>query len=184
MNRPLVAALLGALWAAAATETRAQRGPLGAHVQVTATSSVVRLRGELLAVSPDSLWLLRDGGLVTVPLPNVVQVQVKRQPMGAGGIMAWGLIGGTISGLALTAACATLDDNSDCGGVFSVVLLTWSLWSGIWADVAGSGYRSYRREQIQIGVSPYARFPQGLPQGFALQRRSQPPPDTASVRSP
>lgn len=172
----LALALLGP-WARAGAQDR----PTGHRVRVTQPGSLSRLRGELIAVSLDSLWLLRDSTLVAVPTRNLARVEVKRRPMGAGDIMLWGVIGGAVSGAALTAACASYTDG--CGAVLPAIVLTWTLWSGLWATVTGSAYQSYPAVRVQRDLPAFARFPQGLPDRFRPRSPPAAPADTG-VRGP
>src|SRR5574341_50310 len=175
-------ALVAALLVGGGTPAQGQAPPVyGAQVRVTSCGSVARLRGELIAVTVDTVWLWHDARLMGVPSNEVLRVQVKRRPIGAGGITLWGLIGGAASGLALTGACAAYE-GGDCGAVFPAVLLTWGLWSGIWAAVSGSAYSSYSPERFQSDLRAFARFPQGLPSPFdPAWLRAPPPPDTGQA---
>lgn len=152
-----------------AGDAAAQDGPqLGKQVRVTRPGHLPALRGELIAVSLDSLWVLGDSRLLAVPSREVLRVEVKRRPMGGGQVMLWGLIGGAISGAALTGACASY--TGGCGGVLPGVMLTWAVWSGLWAAVAGSAYKSYPASALQTQVPAFARFPQGMPHAFGPGR--------------
>lgn len=170
-------ALLTLVLAGAWADAGAQSRPLGGRVRVTQSGSLPRLHGELIAVSLDSLWLLRDSTLVAIPTRDMIRVEVKRRPMGGGQIMLWGLIGGAVSGAALTAACASYTDG--CGSVLPAVMLTWTLWSGIWAAVSGSAYQNYPVEHLQTNLPAFARFPQGLPDGFHLGQPRSVPSDSS-----
>ncbi|MDH4043090.1 MAG: hypothetical protein OEY20_09370 [Gemmatimonadota bacterium] len=126
------------------------------------------IQGELIAVSPDSLWLLQSSTTIAVPLAEVGGVQMRRFHSGASAALIWGLVGGLVSGGLLTAACATVEDAS-CGGVMAFSLITWGLWGGIGAATLGSS--STRTLPPSEGaLRGYARFPQGLPGD--LERRT------------
>jgi hypothetical protein len=137
------------------------------------------LRGELLSAERDSLWILPpDGGVRVVGLRDVSQVRRRLSGMSAGGILIWATLGGLASGGGLTAACANVEDTS-CGAVLPVTLGLWWLAGGVAAAVSGSGQRT-----VALTVNalrPYARFPQGLPDGFPLAGLRR---EAREVRSP
>ncbi len=130
--------------------------------------------GELIATSRDSLWLLLPGRLEAVPRGAGLRVRVNRKKMGAGLAWAWAGIGAVVTGGALTAACSTVAEN--CGGVFVVTAVLWSLVGAFAApSIAGA-----RWENIDAwgDLPPHTRFPQGLPPGVDYQRligRNRPP---------
>ena len=159
--------------------------PAAAQMDSRMLGSTVRLKplagrrvpveeGELIATSRDSLWLLLPGRLVSVPRGAVLRVRVNRKKMGAGLAWAWAGIGAVVTGGALTAACSTVAE--DCGGVFVVTAVLWSLVGAFAApSIAGA-----RWENIDAwgDLPPHTRFPQGLPPGVDYQRligRNRPP---------
>jgi hypothetical protein len=132
----------------------------GAHVAVL--RGATELPGELIAVGPDSVWLLVDTGLVAVPRLEIDGVKLQRKALGAGGIAIWGALGATVTGLALTAACSTLQGGS-CGPVLPGTFIAWLLPTGIAAAAAGS--RDETLHELDR-LTAFARFPQGLPPGL------------------
>lgn len=138
----------------------------GAEVVPVSGSGHSRVSGELIAVSADSVWVLADHGLVTVPLAQVAAVRVVRHRFTTGRVLTWSVVGGTISGVALAAACSGADEGNDCGGVFPAVLLSWAIVGGISAaTVGGSAYVRLRPSEWEK-LRPFARFPQGIPEQF------------------
>ena len=135
---------------------------LGSQVDVSLTfGQRARLKGELVAVSVDSLWVLANSALVSAPLARVVRVRVKRHSLGGGAALAWGIAGGVVTGGLLTAACSSVAD--DCGGVFAVMAVSWLVFTAIAAPSMESSSRiDFRRSQWQ-DLRAHARFPQGLP---------------------
>ena len=157
-----VGALAALLAASASAGAGAQtRVPRGAMVRVQRTGVLVDLRGELIAASSDTVWVLEGSQLVSIPAPVVWRVLVKRRPIGARGVAIWGLVGGVASGLGLTVACASYTDG--CGGVLPGVLVLWAGWTAVWAAVAGSEYSDYYSNEFETRLKSFARFPQGLP---------------------
>ena len=159
--------LMPMLGSAACVTGHYAASPYGRHVEVVpvpgATQSSVS--GELIAVSADSVWVLAHLGLLTVPLAQVDAVRVTRHGFTAGKALLWSAVAGTISGLALAAACGAADEG-DCAGVFPSVLLTWGIVGGISAaTVSGSARLRLGRTEWER-LRPYARFPQGIPEQF------------------
>jgi len=124
-----------------------------------------RTTGELIAVSLDSLWLLRDDALTVFSIADIEQVNVRQSTFGAKNALLWSLVAGTLSGAALTAACSSIEGN-DCSGLFPIVLLSWVLIGGIAAaSVEPARYAEFPEPQADV-LRPYSRFPQGLPEGY------------------
>jgi hypothetical protein len=132
-----------------------------------------RLSGELLAAERDSVWVLDRGEIAVMPLVLLQSVQVRR---GGGpdatGILVWAVVGGLVTGGALTAACSSVTE--DCGGVFVGTLVSWGLVGGIAAAITRSPHRWLPLDAHAI--APYARFPQGLPPSVTPNMRRAPSP--------
>lgn len=123
-----------------------------------------RVSGELIAVSVDSLWVLAERTLVTVPLAQVDAVHVARHRFTPKTALVWTAVGGLLSATALTVACGQVAD--DCGYVFPGVLLSWGMVGGLSAvTVSRSANLRFDRTEWDR-LRPYARFPQGIPEGF------------------
>lgn len=162
--------LLATLWIA--VPAAAQRSPppppsytpfsvYGSQV-ILDRRGVPSLRGELLAVSDTSLWLGDSTGAREVALSGLRQVRIDRHLPHAGRVFRTAMIIGSISGLALTAACSSVDDASGCGGVFIGSMLVWSAIGGLSAaSVAASAY-TYAAPEPAV-LQRFARYPQGMP---------------------
>jgi hypothetical protein len=138
-----------------------QPGPLGSTARFIMHDGA-GLSGELLAAQRDSAWLLQAGVVHALPLHNVFQVQLRGRGMDSKGILLWTLIGGAVTGAALTGACSSVSDG--CGGVFVATIGAWGLVGGIAAAITKSPHRWVDpRPEV---LAPYARFPQGLPPQF------------------
>lgn len=158
-----IAILLGAV-ASAAGQGHAGGPPiLGYHVVLDAEHGG-KIKGELIAVSPDSLWLLRDNALNVFPLADMRQVNVRQSSFGAGTALLWSLVVGAASGVALTAACESVA--CDCGGVLPAMLLSWTFFGGIAALAVEPSHYAEFRAPAADQLRPYARFPQGMPEAF------------------
>ncbi len=137
----------------------------GARLEVITFSprQGARPAGELITVSADSLWLLADSTLVGLALRDVSGVRVRRHKSGMGTMLTWGLVGGLASGGALAGACSTVADN--CGGILGGTTLAWLIVGGLAGiSLESSQYRTIREASVQA-LRPYARFPQGWPEG-------------------
>ena len=151
-------------WITVDTAAQDQRGWFAAS---SASSRTVA--GELIAVHTDSVFVLADSTLVSLPRAQVRRATLFAYESGWGALAAWGFIG-------------TLSTASN--GWYAVLTApTWIITSSI-----AAGIRS-RAPMVSLtdqggwdGLRMYARFPQGLPGG--LDRASlRPPPKRAAARA-
>jgi hypothetical protein len=138
--------------------------PWGRAVRVAPVpAAALRVSGELLAVSAESLWVALRHENVSVPFDQVERVYVRRSNLGAGQALGYSVMMGLVTGGALAAACGQVDDAA-CGAVLPVAVLSWLAWgalSGMSLEAgAFTGVPAAEWEQLR----PYARFPQGLPE--------------------
>lgn len=170
----LAAAVIGA-WPTSAAQSSSPVSPFGTQVRLTLAQQSVR--GELLAVSNDSVWILNDAFTVALARSDVRRVSYRRHNFGGRRALISGGVVSVVTTLAMAAACNSYTSTSEgagtmCGNAvgawFAVTagltLLTsgWS-WARQWHDLPLT-----RWEQL----SAHARFPQGLPPTF----RKPPPP--------
>jgi hypothetical protein len=156
-----ILAVAGTFLSPPAALAQHQTSPLGSTVRVI-MSDGARLSGELLAAQRDSSWLLEGDVIRAISLDDVSRAQVRGRGMDSGRILLWSLIGGVVTGAALTSACSGVAE--DCGGVFVASMLSWGLVGGIAAGITQSPHRWVDpRPEV---LAPYARFPQGLPPHF------------------
>lgn len=119
------------------------------------------VKGELLAVDPDKLWILEDPDeqpqLVTVPRRDVQRVSVEAFPSGAILPATWTAIG--------TASTVS-------HGFF--LIFSAPIWLGtgipVSVDQAMSNDLDVNRRELG-GLFQFARFPQGMPPGWAIDPR-------------
>lgn len=163
-----IATWTGLLLLAAATAAPAQRlkPPFGSEVRLN-IGDTTNLKGELLAVDRDSIWVLfgpaHERRLARVPLTEVSEVRVDRGGMGAGAALQWSIIAGLISGIALHRACSSV--GGDCGAVLPGTLLLWGfIGATSAASLESRRYQTLPPEPDSLRAR--ARFPQGLPPGF------------------
>jgi hypothetical protein len=122
--------------------------------------------GELIAAEPARVWVLGKEQVFEVPLSSVAEVRVRRHGLTAQKALLWTLLGAVVTGGLLAGACESVEGNQNCGSVFAVV-------GGIWLGVGGLSAASMARSSsIRVPrpsaeeLRPYARFPQGVPEGF------------------
>jgi hypothetical protein len=143
------------------------------RVDVTGRAIVLRMargtpqdiRGELLAVQRDSVWVLagRPERVVAVRLGDVWEATVRRHGLTAAKGILWGLGVGAASGVGLAVACSQVSDG--CGGVAVGSALSGGAVGGV---AALSFYFSSRwrfQPVTEVKLEPFARFPQGPPPG-------------------
>ena len=171
MRLTMGTALLCLLGGTAAPAQRLQP-PLGSQASFTLTGER-NLKGELLAVDQDSIWLFQGQRVLSVPRSEIAHVQVDRGGMGAKDAMLWSAIGGLVTGFALKAACESVDHSDDaisggatnCGAVFAGTLSLWLLVGAV-SSVSLNGTRHPSIATEPDTLRAYARFPQGLPAAF------------------
>ncbi len=167
----LMTAMLAALALPVRIQAQALQPILGSRVDVRMRTGL-GIRGELLAATVDTVWVLGENSVVPLPLSAVRQVRIPYSGgVSASTVLTWGAIVGVGTGLLLTAACSSVAEG--CEGVFVANLLTWSIISGISAALAGRGSAA-EIGPLGFGRLPaYARFPQGVPQAYWERQERQ-----------
>ena len=139
--------------------------PLGAAVVLRLSQEDADpIRGELIAATTDTVWVLDSAVLYRVPLGSIQQVEFRRFESGASTAWIWGIAAGLVSAGALTAACSSVEGNDGCGSVFPAVMVRWMLWAGLGAATLSASSGETLPPNVDA-LQPYARFPQGLPPG-------------------
>ena len=103
---------------------------IGRTVTLVTGPANEKVKGELLVVEKDRLYVRAEDGVREVPLGAVSEARVKRHGSGKSKAYAWSLIGGLVTGGALAAACSSVEDTGGCAGVG---LVTLGVWMGIGA---------------------------------------------------
>ncbi len=166
------AALLAVCPQPGGAQASSPRSPFGTEVRLTTDAREVR--GELLAVASDSLWIQTDSLTVALARLDLRTVRYRRHSFGRrrAHTIGFGISGATTLGIAM--ACSSVEDASSCGTVavgWLAVTSALTLVSGALAK--GAEWQTLPPEQWgQLGA--HARFPQGLPRTVPLQ--PQPPP--------
>jgi len=147
--------------------SRSRVSPLGRKVTLVPRADGEKVTGELLVVGEDRVWVRSKDAVREVPLDSVRQVRVRRHGLTGRKSMGWTTLGGMISSGLLTISCARAKANG-CGNFGLRV-------GGIWLVVGGLAARSNESSsQVSIDpqqvdrLRPFARLPQGPPEGLDL----------------
>jgi hypothetical protein len=147
----------------------------GASVRVILHGGA-ELRGELLAVEEQRVWVMDAADTTaSASLTRIREVRVQRHQWSARRVFQWTAVVGGITSAGMFLACTQEAETGECVGITVT-------WAAAWAAVGGiSGLlirpslhlRPAQGEQLRA----YARFPQGLPEGYLpLQRTDSPRP--------
>lgn len=143
----------------------AQDRVTGVAVRLQPGSQLSEVRGELLAVMADTVWLGPTTGEGPVPFAfeDIRRARVRAHGAGASWTLERVFLGWGLTTLGLLVACLQVE-NGGCVAVPLVTAIPWGIVGGLAAhsNEAGSwlGFPSHNLE----GLRPYARFPQGLPE--------------------
>lgn len=110
--------------------------------------------GELIAVTADSVWVLNESRGIVVPTASVKKGKLTAYAAEKGRMATWAVLG----------AVATLSNGA-------VLLLTAPMWIIGGSLATGAESRAPVRESPPlswVALAPFARFPQGLPDGIEL----------------
>ena len=134
----------------------AQATAYGGWIELTHQSSAKpRLtEGELIAVSADSVWVLSDSQGVVIPTSAVGKGKLTVYAAQTGTLRAWTVLG----------ALSTLSN----GGFLIFTAPMWIIGGSI---ATGGESRAAERKHPPLTwteLAPFARFPQGMPEGVEL----------------
>jgi hypothetical protein len=127
-------------------------------------SGAPKVKGELLAVDQGRIWVRTKDGVRDYAPASIREVRVRRHNLTGGWAVRWGLVGGLLSGVAMTASCSSVEGNdvSGCAGVGGVTAGLWALVGFLAApSLEASSQLSLDPESARL--KPYARLPAGLP---------------------
>jgi hypothetical protein len=126
------------------------------------------VKGELIAVGPEKIWVLGKEHVLEVPVATVKEVRVQRHWFDSKRGWTWTAIGALVTGGAMALACGSVEDHASCGRVFATVGATWLLLGGLPSIGLDSSATILVKGPDAQALSPYARFPQGPPEGLDL----------------
>jgi hypothetical protein len=146
--------------------------PNGTEVRVTVNGE--RSRGELLAVSGDSLWVWIRNRTVALPRPALERVEYRRHNFTSRRALLTGAAISGVTTLGIAAACSSPE--ADSGGGCVSVAAGWFAATGLLALFSGilatdAEWKTLPPDQWDQ-LAAHARHPQGLPQAGL----STPPP--------
>ena len=134
---------------------------------VPIASGAPKVKGELLAVDQGRIWVRTKDGVRDYAPASLREVRVRRHKLTGGWAVRWGLVGGLVSGVAMTASCSTVEGN-DTGGCAAVGGVTAGLWAlaGFLAAPSLEASSQLSLDPESARLKPYARLPAGLPKGL------------------
>lgn len=165
MTRRILAAALTLAFATGCASAPKKLSPYGRSVTVVTTGERGKVKGELLAVGQDRLWVREKGGVTEVALPEVKEIKVRRHGFGGHAALTWAMVGGLVTGGALAAACGSVEDADNCGTAALVTAGAWLLVGALAAPAMESSSQERFTRPVPDQVRPFARLPQGLPEG-------------------
>ena len=178
----VLALAFGAAGGLRAQATDRQVEVTGRAIVLHMAGGAADIRGELLAVRRDSVWVLAGtpGHVVAARLGDVLEATMPRHGLTAAAGLLWGLGVGAASGVGLAAACSQV--SSGCGALIPGSMLVGAAFGGV---AAISFYVSSRwrfAPATEADLAPFARFPQGPPPGGFDVLLRQPARDSLLVR--
>lgn len=145
----------------------------GPQVDVTGRAIALRttsgrpqvVRGELLAVQRDSVWVLSGtpGRIVAVRMSDVMEATVQRHGLTPAKGVLWGFAVGAASGVGLSVACSQVSNG--CVALIPGSMLVGGAVGGVAAISFAFSSRWRFAPATAAKLAPFARFPQGPPPG-------------------
>ena len=127
-----------------------------------------RVRGELIAATRDTVWLLADSALMPFRMASLRGVNVDRHRMGFGRTLTWASIAGAATATAMLYSCHLYASSSDgsgssCSGVFPGTFVFFAVAGGLLGLLNEHSSKHHLSPERFDRLPPYARFPQGMP---------------------
>lgn len=147
----------------------AQGRVTGVRVRVV-NSAGDDLRGELLGLRDENIWVLagereEERRFVPLPLTDLKEVRMQRHGWSGGRIALWTALAGGATTVAMFGACTSIEDSGSCAAVAGGWAGLWAVIGGFTRLVIGPSWKTVRAPALDE-LRPYARFPQGLPDGY------------------
>ena len=147
----------------------------GREVMVTSGEHGAKVKGELLYVEKDRLWLRTEQGVRELALREVSEVRVRRHGFGARKALIWTGAGAVASGVGMAGACASVEGSNGCAGWGLATAGIWLLVGALTAPAFESSSRTDYPGSSAEALRAFARLPQGLPPGVAPSTLAAPP---------
>ena len=147
------------------TPAVAQREAYGGWIAVERAQDTSKqtVEGELIAVTPDSLYVLTPDSLLSLPMGEITSATLTTYDARLGRLATWTALG----------AISTISHGVG-------LVLTFPLWTIAGSTLTASASKAPRVQSADAtSLQPYARFPQGLPLGLdrrALRQKHVPAP--------
>ena len=149
----------------------AQAAAYGGWIELTYAEPDERhTYGELIAVSAESVWVLSGSQGLVIPTAAVKKGKLTAYAAQKDGLTAWMLLG-------------TLSTISNGG----FLIFTAPMWLIGGSLAVGGESRAPERKSpplTWVELAPFARFPQGLPEGIALTELQETMVPTPATRRP
>jgi hypothetical protein len=151
----------------------AQTAAYGGWIEVDYTEGQSRrlAKGELIAASADSIWVLGDSQAVVVATSGVESGKLYAYAPQLGDVTGW-----TLAGIVSTIS----------NGVFLIFTApAWLVTGGFAGQSEARAARRTSPPRAWAELAMFARFPQGLPEGLELgrlQRKQTEPNEVAGAR--
>jgi hypothetical protein len=166
----LLAALLSIVLAPGCATLSPDKGlPVtGRTITLRAEPNGQKIQGELLVVEKDRVYVRAQDRVHEVPIGAVREAKVKRHDFGAKRTLVVTAVVGLVTGVAIAAACASVEDTSGCGNVAPVTLALWMAVGAACAPSMESSSRIKLEKPSPAELRSFARLPQGLPSGVKV----------------
>lgn len=171
MRTPMTLILAASLGTGCVTGSRST-SVLGRPVTIVPASGTKTepVKGELIAVGPEKIWVLGKERVLEIPVSTVKDVRVQRHWLNTKRGWTWTAIGALLTGGGLALACSSVEGHGSCGRVFAAVGASWLVLGGLPSMGLDSSATILVKGPDAQALSPYARFPQGPPEGLDLSQ--------------
>lgn len=139
-----------------------------------------RVTGELIALTPDTIWLL-SGQAVQPHTGRFQRIDVRRHNFGLRRTMTWLGWAGAGTGTALMIACNSYESSAegsgdgDCAAVLPGTVLFFAAAGVIFGSINEYTSRHRLRASDTLRLRAFTRYPQGLPDSLRMLRAASAP---------
>jgi hypothetical protein len=132
-------------------------------------------RGELLAATRDSIWVLNGSRIDRFDVPSLRRVEIPRHAFGKATTLWASAAVGAVVGVAMVVACGRFnemqdDEHASCGGVIPAFVALYVLVGAV-LSIPNHFSSTHRiRPDSTDKLRLFARFPQGMPDTISVER--------------